>query len=65
MTTQAVGSISDLFMNDTPASTHSGNLEGPPIKKEKNTGLIVVDYLQLMRGEIGFPGKHISRSLGL
>lgn len=58
--TLAVGNISDspLFVDDTPAiSPLEIRAKARRLSKEKNLGLIIVDYLQLMKG----PGKGESR----
>lgn len=58
--TLAVGSISDspLYVDDTPAiSTLEIRAKARRLKKEKNLGLVIVDYLQLMKG----PAKSDSR----
>ena len=69
--TQAVGSISDspLYVDDTPAiNTLEIRAKARRLKKERDLGLIVVDYLQLMRGATKSDSREkeiseISRSL--
>ena len=58
--TLAVGNISDspLYVDDTPAiSTLEIRAKARRLKKETDLGLIIVDYLQLMKG----PGRGDSR----
>ncbi|MHB8202247.1 MAG: replicative DNA helicase [Desulfomonilaceae bacterium] len=58
--TLAVGSISDspLYVDDTPAiTTLEIRAKARRLKKETNLGLVIVDYLQLMKG----PAKADSR----
>jgi replicative DNA helicase len=69
--TQAVGSISDspLYVDDTPAiNTLEIRAKARRLKKERDLGLIIVDYLQLMRGATKSDSREkeiseISRSL--
>jgi replicative DNA helicase len=69
--TLAVGSISDspLYVDDTPAiSTLEIRAKARRLKKEKDLGLIIVDYLQLMKGPARADSREkeisdISRSL--
>lgn len=53
--TLAVGNISDapIFVDDSPAiNSLELRAKARRLKKEKNLGLIVVDYLQLMKGHV-------------
>jgi replicative DNA helicase len=69
--TIAVGSISDapLYIDDTPAiNTLEIRAKARRLKKEANLGLVVVDYLQLMKGAAKYDSREkeiseISRSL--
>jgi replicative DNA helicase len=69
--TLAVGNISDapLYIDDTPAiNTLEIRAKARRLKKEKGLGLILVDYLQLMRGATRSDSREkeiseISRSL--
>jgi len=69
--TLAVGNISDapLYIDDTPAiNTLELRAKARRLKKEIGLGLIVVDYLQLMRGATKYDSREkeiseISRSL--
>ncbi|MCX5874519.1 MAG: replicative DNA helicase [Deltaproteobacteria bacterium] len=69
--TLAVGSISDspLYVDDTPAiTTLEIRAKARRLYKEKNLGMIIVDYLQLMKGPARSDSREkeisdISRSL--
>ncbi len=69
--TLAVGSISDapLFVDDTPAiNTLEIRAKARRLKREKDLGLIIIDYLQLMKAPIKSDSREkeiseISRSL--
>ncbi len=69
--TLAVGAISDspLYVDDTPAiNSLEIRSKARRLKKEKDLGLIVVDYLQLMKGAVKSDSREkeisdISRSL--
>jgi replicative DNA helicase len=69
--TQAVGSISDspLYVDDTPAiNTLEIRAKARRLKKERDLGLVIVDYLQLMRAATRSDSREkeiseISRSL--
>ena len=69
--TLAVGNISDapLYIDDTPAiNTLEIRAKARRLKKEQDLGLIIVDYLQLMRGATKSDSREkeiseISRSL--
>jgi replicative DNA helicase len=69
--TLAVGNISEapLYVDDTPAiNTLEIRAKARRLKKERDLGLIVVDYLQLMRGAVRADSREkeisdISRSL--
>ena len=69
--TLAVGSISDapLYIDDTPAiNTLEIRAKARRLKKEANLGLVIVDYLQLMKGASRYDSREkeiseISRSL--
>lgn len=51
-------SKADIFIDDTPAlSIHTLLARARRLKKERNIQLIVVDYLQLMRGEAGMENR--------
>ncbi len=68
---QAVGNISDapFYIDDTPAiNTFEVRAKARRLKKEIDLGLIIVDYLQLMRGATKYDSREkeiseISRSL--
>lgn len=69
--TRAVGSLSEapIFVDDTPAlSILEMRAKARRLKSEKGLGLIIVDYLQLMRGRVNVERREqeiseISRSL--
>ncbi|MBI4621116.1 MAG: replicative DNA helicase [Desulfobacterales bacterium] len=69
--TRAVGSLSEapIFVDDTPAlSVLEMRAKARRLKSEKGLGLIIVDYLQLMRGRVNVERREqeiseISRSL--
>ena len=69
--TRAVGSLSEapIFVDDTPAlSVLEMRAKARRLKREKGLGLIIVDYLQLMRGRVNVERREqeiseISRSL--
>lgn len=69
--TLAVGNISDapIYVDDSPAiNALELRAKARRLKKEKNLGLIVIDYLQLMKGHAKFDSREkeiseISRSL--
>ena len=69
--TRAVGSLSEasIFVDDTPAlSVLEMRAKARRLKSEKKLGLIIVDYLQLMRGRVNVERREqeiseISRSL--
>jgi replicative DNA helicase len=69
--TRAVGMLSQapIFIDDTPAlSVLEMRAKARRLKTEHNIGLVVVDYLQLMRGRSNTPSREqeiseISRSL--
>lgn len=69
--TEAAGTISEapIFIDDTPAiSALELRAKARRLKKDQNLGLIIVDYLQLMRGPHGAERREqeiseISRSL--
>lgn len=69
--TQACGELSDapIYVDDTPAmNILEMRAKARRLQKERGLGLIVVDYLQLMRGITGFDSREreiseISRSL--
>ncbi|MBF0414915.1 MAG: replicative DNA helicase [Magnetococcales bacterium] len=51
-------SKTEIFIDDTPAlSIHTLLARARRLKKERNIQLIVVDYLQLMRGEAGMENR--------
>lgn len=69
--TLAVGSISDapLYVDDTPAiNTLEIRAKARRLKRERNLGLIIIDYLQLMKAPVKSDSREkeiseISRSL--
>ncbi|MEW6614825.1 MAG: replicative DNA helicase [Thermodesulfobacteriota bacterium] len=69
--TRAAGSLSEapIFVDDTPAlSVLEMRAKARRLKSEKELGLIIVDYLQLMRGRVNVERREqeiseISRSL--
>jgi len=69
--TRAAGTLSEapLYIDDTPAlSVLEMRAKARRLKTEHNIGLVLVDYLQLMRGRAGVPSREqeiseISRSL--
>ena len=69
--TQAAGDLSEspIYIDDTPAlSVLEMRAKARRLKSERDVGLIVVDYLQLMRGRAGLERREqeiseISRSL--
>jgi len=69
--TRAAGSLSEapIFVDDTPAlSVLEMRAKARRLKSEKGLGLIIVDYLQLMRGRVNVERREqeiaeISRSL--
>jgi len=69
--TQAAGTISEsaIFIDDTPAiSALELRAKARRLKRDQNLGLVIVDYLQLMRGPQGVERREqeiseISRSL--
>ncbi|MFH2013320.1 MAG: replicative DNA helicase [Pseudomonadota bacterium] len=69
--TRAAGSLSEapIFVDDTPAlSVLEVRAKARRLKSEKGLGLIIVDYLQLMRGRVNVERREqeiseISRSL--